>query len=296
VTTTLQKLVATGYTARRVITSAALCNTCHDQLGSNPNFHGGDRNDPTACNICHTANRADNGFAVDSSTWIHGIHSASKRTVPFSNGDGDFSTVLYPGQLKNCANCHMPNTVNFGAGSSGQGGGFTGGTLTGNLLWSTVASGKIATPAAASWAVSNPQLAKVTNTTTNTSPYVTTGTNYGNVFTFANASAVLGSVTPSGSTAVATSAVVVTSALGQSIPADGATLVNSPVSSACSACHTDSTAWAHIRSNGGVLYGARSTSLTPYINAAGTLVSPEGCLACHGQGTIMDAAVVHQQQ
>ena len=302
VTGVIAKQVATGYTARRVIVSAANCNNCHDRLGTDPAFHNisgtlagaGYRNDPTACNFCHNANRADNGFVVDSSTWMHGIHGASKRTVAFANNDGDFSTVLYPGQLKDCSQCHLPNTVNFGAGDSGQGGNYYGGTLTANLLWSTAASGKIATPAPATFVVTNPQLSKTTNKTLNTSPYVTVGTNYGNVFTFANASAVLASVT--NDAGVASSAVVVTNALGQSIPADGATLVNSPISSACSACHTDSTAWDHMRTNGGVLYGVRSTSLTPNINSAGVLVSPEACLACHGQGAIMDAAVVHQTQ
>ncbi len=288
-------------TPRRVITSAAKCNNCHDELGTDPAFHtvagttvgAGYRNDPTACNICHLANRTDSGWPVDSSTWMHGIHGASKRAVAFTAASTDFSTILFPGQLRDCSHCHLPNTVNFGAGSSAQGGGYYGGTLQPNLLWSYAATGKIATPAAATYAVTNPQLSKTTDPNSNTSPYVTVGTNYGNVFTFANAGAVLPSVTPS--VGSATSPVVLAAA--SSVPADGAALVNSPISSACSACHADATAWAHMRNvGGGVLYGARSTSLVPNINAAGVLVSPEACLSCHGQGEIMDVAVVHKTQ
>jgi OmcA/MtrC family decaheme c-type cytochrome len=288
-------------TSRRVIVALSNCNNCHDRLGTSPVFHNisgtlggaGYRNDPTACNFCHNANKMDNGFAVDSSTWMHGIHGASKRTVPFANNDGDFSTVLYPGQLKDCTQCHMPNTVNFGSGDSAQGGGNNGGTLAPNLLWSSVAYGKIATPANATFAVTNPQLSKTTDPVLNTSPWVTVGANYGNAFTFASQSAVLPSVTPASGSA--TSAVVVTNPLGQSVAADPNTLVNSPIASACSACHTDPTAWDHMRTNGGVLYGARGTYITPNITN-GALVSPEACLACHGQGAIMDTAVIHQTQ
>ena len=48
-----KKLVATGYTARRAIVDNAKCNSCHDQLGTSPVFHGGARNDGTICAFCH---------------------------------------------------------------------------------------------------------------------------------------------------------------------------------------------------------------------------------------------------
>jgi OmcA/MtrC family decaheme c-type cytochrome len=294
-------------TARRVATSAALCNNCHDRLGTDPAFHtisgtlagAGYRNDPTACNICHNANRTDSGWPVDISSWVHGIHGASKRTVPWT-ASADFTSVLYPGQLKDCNQCHLPNTVNFGSTGGFDGAGANPNLLS-NMLWSYTATGSISTPSAASFAVSNPQTPASTNT--GTSPYVTNITTtatkaatgyayggYGNAFAFANASAVLGAYTPSSAqnTAIITqSAVVVTNPLGQSVAADPAALVNSPISSACSACHTDQNEWNHMKSNGGVLYGQRGTA---------ALVNGEACLTCHGQGTIMDAAVVHQQQ
>jgi OmcA/MtrC family decaheme c-type cytochrome len=284
-------------TARRVITSAALCNNCHDMLGNSravrddvyklydglsPAFHSGDRNDPTACQFCHNPNKADSGtgWQVNSSTWIHGIHGASKRTVTYGGAGYDWSSVLYPGQLKDCNQCHLPNTVNFGNGSSGQGGGYTGGTLTNNLLWTTTATGTalsqasaVAATNAASYAVENPQLHKVTNATVKTSPYVTYGAAYGSGFTTSvNAASAVATVTQ----------------------AAGTTLVNSPIASACFACHTDQTAVNHIQqTGGGIINSPRSSHLA---SDGVTLVNTESCLACHGQGTTMDAAVIHQAQ
>jgi OmcA/MtrC family decaheme c-type cytochrome len=320
VTGTLAKMVASGYTARRVITATALCNNCHDKLGNSraatdavyakfdgmsPAFHSGDRNDPTACNFCHTANRVDSGtgWQVNTSTWIHGIHGGSKRTVTYGGAGYDWSTVLYPGQLKDCSQCHLPNTVNYGNGSSGQGGGYTGGTLQSSLLWTTTTTGNAPTAAsavastnAASYAVVNPQLAKVTNTQMKTSPYVTYGAVYGSAF----------STTVNAVSAVATY-----------VQAAATTLVNSPVTSACFACHTDSTATNHMKTNGGVINGVRANSfgtavadplstgsvINPATGAASAVVGTvnplqnnEGCLACHGQGVFMDAAVIHQTQ
>jgi OmcA/MtrC family decaheme c-type cytochrome len=296
--------------ARRVISSAALCNNCHDQLGTNPNFHSGQRNDPTACQFCHTPNKADSatGQQVNTSTWLHGIHGATKRTVPYVGASTDFSSVLYPGLLKDCNQCHLPNTVNFGNGSAGQGGGLVGNnTLQNSLLWTTTTIGTpSATGSAASFAVTNSQLNKTTNTTITRSPLVTIGTNYGSAYSASTnaASAVASYTAAAGGTAVATYA------QGSSV-----SLVNSPVTSACSACHTDSVAINHMKSNGGVYYDARanhvgaavadvnSTSdgsgLTAASSVAGQvrpLINSEGCLVCHGQGTIMDAAVIHQNQ
>ena len=303
VTGQLAKMVATGYTARRVITAASLCNNCHEKLGNSravadavysyknpagksiydglgPFFHNGDRNDPTACNFCHNPNRVDSGtgWQVDSSTWLHGIHGASKRTVTYGGAGYDWSTVLYPGQLKDCSQCHLPNTVNYGGGDSSQGGGYTGGTLQPNLLWTTTTTGTAlsaasAVAATASYAVVNPQNTLTPSATLTTSQYVTYGQAYGTGFS---------------STVNAASAVAVVT------QAAGTTLVNSPIASACFACHTDQTAVNHMQqTGGGVINSPRSAHLA---SDGVTLVNTEACLACHGQGTTMDAAVVHQTQ
>jgi len=224
----LKTLVATGYTGRRVIVATAKCNSCHEQLGTQPEFHNGERNDPTACAICHTPNEINDGKSATTNygwpgatnTYIHGIHGGSKRSVMFTWAAWDFpstapaGSVEYPGVLKKCEQCHLPDTVNFGN---------TGGsTIT--PLYTTASAG--ATVAAGTYGL-NPQ------------PEVA-------------ASAVLG-LPPS----VSVTGVVTPATTG----VDGETLVNSPIASACFSCHDTDLAKAHIRSNGGSVYEPRSTAL-----------------------------------
>ncbi len=251
----LKKLVATGYTARRVIVDIAKCNSCHDQLGTNPNFHGAARNDPTACNICHNVNRVNTGWAVNSSTFVHGIHGASKRSVAYT-WNKDWSQTLYPGVLKDCNQCHVANTVNFGA---------SGATLQPNLLWPYNATGTTVAPVAT------------------TSPYIaqTAGTKYGLGFAFTAQGATVASYTLVDGTVVPAK---VAGAGGYTRAAENTTLMSSPIASACFACHDTSLAKAHMVTNGGAVYEARSTALS----------KTEGCLVCHGAGKEFDVAVVHQ--
>jgi len=273
IVTPLALKTATNYTARRAIVRVDKCNSCHDQLGTSPNFHGGDRNDPQACNICHNGNRTSSGWSADSSTYIHGIHGASKRSVPFTwhatAVDDNFSMLLYPGLLKDCNQCHLPDSVNFGV---------TGGTTVApNLLWSTTAS-----------AVFNPTVGTVTNACTPSiynnnciatdasvfalSPYVIKDntTNYGTVFSYkVNASGVPPTYTAASST----------------------TLVNSPIASACFACHDTPLAKTHMEGNGGAIYETRASQS----DGSGNLINKEQCLVCHGKGRVADVAVVHQQ-
>jgi OmcA/MtrC family decaheme c-type cytochrome len=220
----LKTVVATitGNTGRRVIVAAAKCNSCHEQLGTQPEFHNGERNDPTACAICHTPNEINDGnqtlnygWAGASNTYIHGIHAATKRSVPFTWAAWDFtetdnvSMIEYPGVLKKCDQCHLPNTVNFGV---------TGTSVAPNMLYTTTSAGL--TVAAGTFGLS---------------PYVVASVDYG---------------LP---TAVSTTGVVTEAA--------ATTLVNSPMASACFSCHDTSLAKAHIVANGGSIYEARSTAL-----------------------------------
>lgn len=242
----LKTVVATitGNTGRRVIVAAAKCNSCHEQLGTKPEFHNGERNDPTACAICHTPNQINDGgsattnygWAGASNTYIHGIHAASKRSVPYTWAVWDFpnglGSVQYPGMLKNCEQCHLPGTVNFGA---------TGSTVAPNMLYTTASAG-----------------VTVAAGTAGLSPYVVPGQDYG----------LPASVDTAG---------VLTAAAAT-------TLVNSPMASACFACHDTSLAKSHMTSNGGSIYEARSTAL----------LKTETCLVCHGVGRVADVAVIHQ--
>ena len=270
----LKKMVATGYTARRVITDASKCNSCHDQLGTSPSFHGqttsgqgvagtGVRNDPTACNICHNNTRTSNGWSANSNTYLHGIHGASKRSVPFTwaaaSATDNYSMLGYPGILKDCNQCHLPNTVNFGA---------NGMTVQPNLMWPTTATGKF-DPASSSAYRNSPYIV-VDNTK-----------NYGNGFSFTPAGATVSAYT---SSAGVVTAAHVAAAGGEAVPADSATLVSSPIAAACFSCHDTQSAKNHFVTNGGAVYEPRATAL----------LKGEACLVCHGAGKELDAAVVHQ--
>lgn len=252
----LKTLVATNYTGRRVIVAAAKCNSCHEQLGINPEFHNGERNDPTACAICHTPNEINDGsqtknygWAGAINTYIHGIHAATKRSVPFTWAAWDFtetdnvSKIEYPGVLKNCEQCHLPGTVNFAN---------TGGSTITPLYTTTSAGTSTGVTTAGpggtnnSWAIS---------------PYIDPAVNYG--------------LPP----AVSVSGVITTTTANTD-----PNLVNSPIASACFSCHDTSLAKAHIVSNGGSVYETRSTAL----------LKTETCLICHGQGRVADVAVIHQ--
>ena len=213
--------VATGYTARRNIVENARCDKCHAQLGVTPTFHAGQRNDAQVCNWCHRPNQTSSGWSARSSNFIHGIHGAEKRSVPFgwhspSLTDG-YWNVTFPGTLKNCETCHLPGTYDF------SGSAYTD-ALMNNQLYTTVASGATAL---------NP------SATTALSPYVTAGTIYGTGYSY-NAA---------------------TGAVPATTEAAGTTLVSSPIATACFACHDTALDKAHMESNGGSIYQVRSTAL-----------------------------------
>jgi OmcA/MtrC family decaheme c-type cytochrome len=146
---------ADNYTARRTIVEAARCNRCHNQLGVEPSFHSGARNNPQGCAAggCHNetkstghtgeANDYGGGWALSARSMIHAIHGASKREQPFNyeatekNLKG-FGTVTYPGVLNNCEQCHVPGAYNFEIAANA--------TASANLLWTTDANGDMRNP------------------------------------------------------------------------------------------------------------------------------------------------------
>jgi len=77
-------------------------------------------------------------------------------------------------------------------------------------------------------------------------------------------------------------------ATGVATQAAGTTLVLSPMTAACAACHDSSPALDHMKANGGRFYAARSAVTAP--GAAG-----EQCLICHGPGRTAAIGVVHQR-
>jgi OmcA/MtrC family decaheme c-type cytochrome len=99
-------------TVVRDIVNEATCNQCHDPLSA----HGGARNDPKVCIICHQpqTSDADTG-TVDFTTMIHKIHMGSSLPSvaaggSYKVGSTDFSTVAFPQFVGTCTVCHKGST------------------------------------------------------------------------------------------------------------------------------------------------------------------------------------------
>jgi OmcA/MtrC family decaheme c-type cytochrome len=261
---------AKAYTARRAIVTSATCIKCHEQLGANPSFHAGQRNDAATCSFCHNPNRTSSGWSASSSSFIHGIHGASRRSVDFtwhaacppdtSIAAGTCTTanavsyakVTYPGILSNCQQCHLAGTYDFSAKASAA--------ALPSLLMSTVGTGTYAAAIG-------------------TSPYVKIdGTDYGTGYSTGN----LTSGTKDG-IACSTAAPCVCS-LAAPCEASATTLVNSPITAACAACHDSANEIKHMQMMGGTFYGTRASAMT----------QSEQCVMCHGPGTVAAIADVHK--
>lgn len=240
--------VATGYTGRRTIVATANCNNCHAGLGVAPNFHAGQRNDGPTCSFCHTANRTSSGWPAGSRYFIHAIHAARKRTVDYTWHATQAGAGF--GDVEFPGQLNYCKTCHLPNAYD-----FTGtdaANAVDNLTPTTVATGKYDGSS-----VTNP------NNYYTLSPYVVADntTDYGTGYAY---NAVTGVATE----------------------ATGATLVISPITTVCSACHDSPTAIAHFRQNGGSYYVPRSTYLAP--NAP-----KEECLICHGPGRVAAVGQVH---
>lgn len=256
---------ATGYTARRAIVETARCNKCHDGLGVAPTFHSGQRNDAPTCSFCHNPNRANNGWAVNSKDIIHSIHGGAKRTVPFTwHGEIKAWEVTYPGVLNTCTQCHIEGTYDFSATATKN--------ALPNMLASLAATGTYSGTATAP-ATIPPFL----------SPYVTAGTNYGLNYTTSGTRTVGTQNTSSGLVAC-TAGSPCTCTTAAPCNAEDTTLVNTPITAACGACHDSAIAKKHFADNGGSLFKPRGTALA----------TPEACLMCHGPSKIAAIAEVHK--
>jgi OmcA/MtrC family decaheme c-type cytochrome len=240
--------VATGYTARRAIVDNEKCKTCHGTLGVSPTFHAGQRNDGPTCSFCHNPNRTSSGWAAGSKYFIHAIHAGRKRIVPFTW----HATEAGPGYDE----VEFPGTLNTCTTCHLPNTfDFTNPTNLGaipGMELTTVATGKYDT---------NP----LTNSTYYTvSPYVVADNlkDYGVGFAY---NAATNATTEAAST----------------------TLVLSPITGACAACHDTPTAISHMTSNGGQFYASRAQVLAPG-------APQEQCLICHGPGRVAAIGVVHQ--
>lgn len=87
------------------ISTANACNQCHDPLV----VHGR-RQDVKLCVLCHQPQTTDavTGNVLDIRIMIHKIHKGS--TLPsgtsYKIGTNDYKDVVFPQDIRNCANCH----------------------------------------------------------------------------------------------------------------------------------------------------------------------------------------------
>ncbi|HUA64094.1 MAG TPA: OmcA/MtrC family decaheme c-type cytochrome [Verrucomicrobiae bacterium] len=92
------------------------CNSCHDNLA----FHGGSRVGVAICIMCHQPQSVDpnTGNTLDFPVMIHKIHMGSSlpsvqsgkpyQIVGYQNAVSDWSTVVYPADVRRCQTCHNP--------------------------------------------------------------------------------------------------------------------------------------------------------------------------------------------
>ena len=98
----------TAATPRRMVVDDYNCESCHSNLA----FHGGVRHDPQYCDTCHMPEALDfDGTQTISFKYmIHSIHRGEELAKGFSIGSHDYSDVVYPGDLRDCATCHVNNS------------------------------------------------------------------------------------------------------------------------------------------------------------------------------------------
>jgi OmcA/MtrC family decaheme c-type cytochrome len=92
------------------------CNKCHDSLAA----HGGSRKSVELCVMCHTPQTTDPDTmnTVDFKVFIHKLHAGSTlpsvqaggkyQIIGFNNAVNDWSSVVYPADVRNCQTCHNP--------------------------------------------------------------------------------------------------------------------------------------------------------------------------------------------
>jgi len=96
-------------TVTRDVVRSTGCNACHDQVS----HHGGSRRGVEACIICHTPQTVDpdTQLSVDLKVIVHKIHMGSslpsvQAGTPYKIGTSDWSTVVFPADVRRCETCH----------------------------------------------------------------------------------------------------------------------------------------------------------------------------------------------
>jgi OmcA/MtrC family decaheme c-type cytochrome len=276
--------VATGYTPRREIVEDKRCNACHQELGTftEEAFHGGQRNDGTTCSWCHTPNRTSSAWSADSTSFVHAIHAANRRTVDYTwhaiSPTEGFWQIGYPGILNKCEQCHKPGTYDFRATASYDAVVNKQYRTVGQGVYNAVAGTTTTTYSVVAGAcVGAPSAPQTETGAFSLSPYITALQNYGIGFSYNAGLATSNSCKPDGT--------LVANPAGGTVQADPTTLVTSPTATACFACHDFDQAKAHFEINGASIYQPR----------AAALAKTETCLVCHGPDRIADIRASHSK-
>ncbi len=105
---------------RRAVVAQANCQKCHEFL----ELHGSNRNQVEHCLICHNPNETDAARrpaaqnppeSVHFKTMIHKIHTGEELggdfiIYGFGGSVNNFGEVRYPGDRRDCAQCHVNNS------------------------------------------------------------------------------------------------------------------------------------------------------------------------------------------
>jgi OmcA/MtrC family decaheme c-type cytochrome len=94
---------------RRTVVATAKCANCHQELTF---VHGGVRGNTQECGMCHNPTLTDGTSkqSVSMATQIHSIHRGSNLANPYILGSTNYQEVLFPGDLRDCATCHVNNS------------------------------------------------------------------------------------------------------------------------------------------------------------------------------------------
>jgi len=256
---------ADGFTARRSIVSNTKCNDCHGQLGISPTFHGGARNNGEGCALCHNYSNSNATSHTGAANSYGGGWSISAKDMIHSiHGSAKRTyafnyeaTATNPDGFKEVGYPGiLKNCEQCHVAGSYDFRATANAAAVPNLLWSTTAKADMSIPA-------------------------------GYAGPIIGLSAWISKLYPDATLRN------FTGAIGAATRTNN--LVISPISASCFGCHDNDMAVAHMRLNGGVVYG----NFTAAQLASGT--NPETCLVCHGVSsnsifntTVMDIKTVHR--
>ncbi len=244
--------------ARRVVFSESKCNTCHDRLGTAPNFHDGNYSIAMCADLPYAEPGRQHGLVglVPGLGARHPRRQQAQRALHLACGvgDGQLLHADVSGRAQGLRAMPPAGHLRFQRERS------TRLSLMAGMLNVQTGTGKL-NPASTT-AYVFPQAAPVGSGQWAYGLKVDNTTDYGTGWSIDQTTGALVAATTQGNN-----------------------LVTSPITAVCSTCHDGAPAIAHMENNGGSFYDARSVAVT----------RTEQCLVCHGNGKVADIGVVHKQ-